>query len=288
MTWIVGHLLAALIGVSLGLIGGGGSVLALPILVYVMGVPPKSAIAMTLVIVGTVSVLGLIPHWQAKNVSFKTAFIFGSATMLGAFLGAKIATLPVITASVQMTLFAVMMLLAAVFMIYRSSQSVAADENLAFYPQPVCKYCWLWLMTEGLGVGVLTGLVGVGGGFAIVPALVLLGKVPMKKAIGTSLLIIILNSITGFLGYLGKVPLDWNLMLSFIIAASLGTIPGAYFAQFVPARKLQKTFGYFLLAVATVVLVQNRYSSQSSKVSNHDSARMVQRSLRAKPYLGKL
>jgi uncharacterized membrane protein YfcA len=284
MTWIIGHLLAACIGLSLGLIGGGGSVLALPILVYVMGVPPKSAIAMTLVIVGTVSILGLIPHWRAKNVRFKTALIFGSTTMVGSFLGAKIATLPIITDTVQMTLFAVTMLLAAVFMIRRSSKPVASEEDLAGYPQPVCKYCWLWLMTEGLGVGVLTGLVGVGGGFAIVPALVLLGKVPMKKAIGTSLLIIIFNSITGFLGYLGNVSLDWNLMFSFIIAASLGTVPGAYFAQYVPAHKLQKTFGYFLLAVAAVVLVQNRHTPQSSKVSSHNYARMVAGSFRAKVY----
>jgi uncharacterized protein len=283
MTWLIGHLLAACIGLSLGLIGGGGSVLALPILVYVMGVPPKSAIAMTLVIVGTVSILGIIPHWRAKNIRFKTAFIFGSTTMVGAFLGAKIATLSVITDSVQITLFAVMMLLAAVFMILRSSQPVT-EVDLALYPQPVCKYCWLWLMTEGLGVGILTGLVGVGGGFAIVPALVLLGKVPMKKAIGTSLLIIICNSITGFLGYAGQVPLDKNLMFSFIIAASLGTIPGAYFAQYVPAQKLQKTFGYFLLAVAAVVLVQNRHTPQSSKVSNHNYARMVARSFRTKVY----
>lgn len=278
--WIVGHLLAACIGLSLGLIGGGGSVLALPILVYVMGIPPKSAIAMTLVIVGTVSLLGVIPHWRAKNVVLKTAIIFGSATMLGAFIGAKIATLPIVTESLQMMLFAIMMLLAAVFMIRRSSQPSNADSQLAFYPRPVCKYCWLWLMTEGLGVGILTGLVGVGGGFAIVPALVLLGNVPMKKAIGTSLLIIAFNSVAGFLGYLGQVSLNWNLMLSFIIAASLGTIPGAYLAQFVPAQKLQKTFGYFLLAVAALVLVQNRHHPQSSQIPKHSHVKITQKNYR--------
>jgi len=269
MTWIIGHFLAACIGISLGLIGGGGSVLALPILVYVMGIPPKSAIAMTLVIVGTVSLLGVIPHWRAKNVNFKTALIFGSATMLGAFFGAKIATLPVVSETFQMLLFAVMMLLAAVFMIRRSSQPVTADNSLILYPSPICKYCWLWLMTEGLGVGVLTGLVGVGGGFAIVPALVLLGKVPMKQAIGTSLLIIVFNSVAGFLGYVGHVSLNWNLMLSFIVAASAGTILGAYMAEFVPANKLQKSFGYFLLAVAALVLVQNRHTLQSKRVSEN-------------------
>jgi uncharacterized membrane protein YfcA len=279
MTWIIGHILAACIGVSLGLIGGGGSVLALPILVYVMGIPPKSAIAMTLVIVGTVSLLGIIPHWRAKNVNFRTALIFGSATMLGAFVGAKIATLTFVTETFQMLLFAVMMLLAAVFMIRRTSQPVPADNQLALYPPPLCKYCWLWLITEGLGVGVLTGLVGVGGGFAIVPALVLLGKVPMKKAIGTSLLIIVFNSLAGFLGYLGHVSLNWNLILSFIVAASAGTIFGAYLAEFVPANKLQKSFGYFLLAIAALVLMQNFHKPQSTRVSENISANKIRHHL---------
>jgi uncharacterized membrane protein YfcA len=257
MQWLIGLLLATGIGVSLGLLGGGGSVLALPVLVYVMGVAPKSAIAMTLVIVGSVSLLGLIPHWRSGNVNLKTAAVFGSATMVGTFTGAKIATLPFVSEIFQMFLFAVMMLLAAGFMIYRSAKPIEPDNPLSLYPKPICKYCWLWLLTEGLVVGVLTGLVGVGGGFAIVPALVLLAKIPMKQAIGTSLLIIFANSVTGFLGYLKYVSLDWHLMISFIFAASLGTIPGAYLARFVPAQKLQKTFGYFLLAVAVFVLVQN-------------------------------
>lgn len=274
-TWIIGHLLAACIGLSLGLIGGGGSVLALPILVYVMGVSPKPAIAMTLVIVGAVSLLGVIPHWRAGNVRLKTALLFGGATMIGAFAGAKIATLPFVSGTFQMILFAVMMVLAAAFMIQRSSKRSRQTE-LDFYPKPACKYCWLWLLTEGIGVGVLTGLVGIGGGFAIVPALVLLGRVPMKQAIGSSLLVIALNSVAGFLGYLGHVPLNWGLMGSFIVAASAGTVPGAYLAQFVPARRLQQTFGYFLLAVAAFVLVQNRHSFKVSQSSRNTHAQMIQ------------
>ncbi|MCG9890726.1 MAG: sulfite exporter TauE/SafE family protein [Thermosynechococcaceae cyanobacterium MS004] len=269
MQWIVGLLLAGGIGLSLGLMGGGGSVLALPVLVYVMGVAPKSAIAMTLMIVGTVSLLGLIPHWRAGNINLKTALVFGPATMVGTFSGSKIATLPWVTGTFQMILFAVVMLMAAAFMIYRSTQSIVPDEPLALYPKPLCKYCWLWLLSEGVLVGILTGLVGVGGGFAIVPALVLLADVPMKQAIGTSLLIIIANSIAGFLGYLGHVNLDWHLMISFIFAASVGTLPGAYLARFVSAQRLQKIFGYFLLAVASFVLVQNRDSfriTQSQEV----------------------
>lgn len=257
MTWIIGHLLAIGIGISLGLLGGGGSVLALPVLVYVMGIAPKNAIAMTLVIVGTVSLLGSISHWRAGNIQWKTAYIFGAATMLGAFFGARLATLPYITDNIQMLLFALLMLVASIIMIQRSTHTQKSDHTIP-YPPPVCKYCWLWLMSEGIIVGGLTGLVGVGGGFAIIPALVLLGKVPMKTAIGTSLFIIAMNAIAGFLGYLGHVTLDWNLIFSFILAASGGTLLGAYLTKFVPAARLQKSFGYFLLAVAAFVLFQNR------------------------------
>jgi len=273
--WILGHILAAGIGVSLGLIGGGGSVLAVPILIYVMGISPKPAIAMTLVIVGTVSLIGVIPHWRQGNVNLKKAFIFGSATMVGAFGGAKIASLPFITGVFQLILFAAMMIVAAGFMIMKSSRptkKIPLNQDLEFYPQPVCQYCWLWMLTEGLLVGVLTGLVGVGGGFAIVPALVLLGKTPMKEAIGTSLLIIACNSVAGFLGYLGQVPLDWQLMGSFTVAASLGIIGGSYLAKYVDAKQLQKSFGYFLLAVATFILFQNRnaFSTPKQAEINHN------------------
>jgi uncharacterized protein len=257
MIWFIGHLLAAFIGLSLGLIGGGGSILALPILVYVMGVPLKSAVAMTLVIVGTVSLLGTIPHWRAGHVNLKKVALFGPSTMVGAYLGARLAGL--VTDSFQMLLFAAVMLLAAVLML-RDKKTEAQTGSLedGVYVEPVCPYCWLWLLTEGLAVGVLTGLVGVGGGFAVVPALVLLGKTPIKEAIGTSLLIIALNSVTGFLGYLGQVDLNWGLIGSFIAAASLGTTGGAYLSQFVQASQLRKGFAYFLLAMGAFILFQNR------------------------------
>lgn len=258
--WIVGHLLATAIGISLGLIGGGGSILAVPTLVYVMGVPPKSAIAMSLAIVGTVSLLGAIPHWKLGNVQLKTAAMFGGSTMLGAYAGARIATLPFVIGTLQMVLFAVMLLIAAGFMIRKSAKakSSAGNLDLTLYPKPVCQYCWLWLLSEGIGVGALTGLVRVGGGFAIVPALVLLANVPMKQAIGTSLVVITLNSVAGFLGYFGHVALDEQLMVSFTIAASLGIVAGAYLVRFVQAKHLQKVFGYFLLAMAAFILWQNR------------------------------
>jgi len=275
MIWIIGHLLAIGIGISLGLIGGGGSVLAVPILVYIMGVSPKSAIAMTLFIIGVVSLIGVIPHWRRGHVNIKTTFIFGSATMIGAFLGAKLAILPLITGTMQMILFAFMMLLAAAFMIKKNSQCATTDTDnklsLTTYPQPICKFCWLWMMTEGLGVGVLTGLVGVGGGFAIVPALVLLGNIPIKEAIGTSLIIISLNSSAALFGYLGHVNLDWNLMVSFSLAAGFGIIFGSYLSEFIQPRRLQQIFSFFLIAVASFVLFQNRgkfYPSHSTSRTN--------------------
>ncbi|MEI6427111.1 MAG: sulfite exporter TauE/SafE family protein [Pseudanabaena sp. ELA607] len=285
MIWLIGYILAAGIGVSLGLLGGGGSVLALPVLVYVMGVAPKSAIAMTLIIVGTVSLLGVIPHWRRGNVNLRIALIFGSATMLGAYLGAKIALLPFVSSTFQMLLFGIAMLAAAILMIYRSNrtsksteiteQPIESPKNLdsdldhdldgGEYIKPLCRYCGLWLVTEGIAVGILTGLVGVGGGFAIVPALVLLGKIPMRQAIGTSLLIIAANSVAGLCGYLGHTSLDGNLTVSFTFWAGCGTVLGTYLGRFVSTRQLQQGFGYFLLAVATFVLVQNRDHSQLPK-----------------------
>jgi hypothetical protein len=135
--WVIGHLLAIAIGISLGLIGGGGSILAVPTLVYVMGVPPKSAIAMSLAIVGTVSLIGVVPHWKLGNVNLKTALMFGLSTMIRAYLGAKIAMLPFVTGTLQMLLFAIMMLIAAVFMIRKSDpvkqSGINQEPDLAVY-----------------------------------------------------------------------------------------------------------------------------------------------------------
>jgi uncharacterized membrane protein YfcA len=178
-----------------------------------------------------------------------------------------------------MVLFGLAMLTAAALMIYRTTKT-KPDPNQELdqvtYIKPTCKYCWLWLMTEGLGVGVLTGLVGVGGGFAIVPALVLLGKIPMKQAIGTSLLIIACNSVAGLLGYLGHVEIDWQITVGFTFLAAVGTILGSYLTQFVSTEQLQKAFGYFLLIVASFVLIQNRASFHHSRDRAEQSSKTNQ------------
>jgi uncharacterized membrane protein YfcA len=258
MTLIIGYILAGCIGLSLGLIGGGGSILAVPILIYVMGVAPKAAIAMSLIIVGIVSLIGTIPHWLQGNVNLKIAAIFAPAAMLGAYLGARLAALPFITETFQLICFGIVMVVASILMIRKNSKSSQKKASSAKKSDSLSTHQshWLAIPLEGLGVGILTGFVGVGGGFAIIPALVLLGGIPMKEAIGTSLLIITFKSATGFLGYLSQVELDWNLVISFTIAASLGTLAGAYLTRFIDAKNLQKGFGYFVLAVAVFVLIK--------------------------------
>ncbi|ACB52819.1 hypothetical protein cce_3471 [Crocosphaera subtropica ATCC 51142] len=259
MIWIIGHFLAICIGLSLGLIGGGGSILAVPILVYVMGLGAKTAIAMSLGIVGTVSLVGAIPHWLQGNVNWPVAVIFAPTAMLGAYLGARMASFDFITETLQLICFALVMVLASLMMIRQGGKrlnnqsSIKEKDSLQHQNQ----HNWLFILLEGLGVGILTGFVGVGGGFAIIPALVLLGGLPMKEAIGTSLIIITFKSMTGFLGYFSQVNFDWMLMISFAIAASLGTLTGAYLTRFIEAKNLQKAFGYFVLAVGIFVLIRH-------------------------------
>ncbi len=289
MTLVIGYILAVCIGLSLGLIGGGGSILAVPILIYVMGVAPKAAIAMSLIIVGIVSIIGAIPHWLQGNVNLRIAAIFAPTAMIGAYLGARLASLPFITETFQLICFGLVMVIASVLMIRKGGKSSksqkvtsskkfdsssthqskgltlpskgrratqGAELNSAHAPSACMPRHWLVIPLEGLGVGMITGFVGVGGGFAIIPALVLLGGIPMKEAIGTSLLIIAFKSATGFLGYLSQVELDWNLVISFTIAASVGTLVGAYLTRLIDAKNLQKGFGYFVLAVAVFVLIK--------------------------------
>lgn len=255
ITWVAGHLLAICIGLSLGLIGGGGSILAVPILVYVVGIGPKEAIAISLIVVGIVSLIGAVPHWLQKNINFGTALVFTPTAMLGAYLGARLASLPFISETFQLICFGIVMILASILMILKGSGKTANNSNLGKLKSE--KHQWPAILIEGLGVGILTGFVGVGGGFAIIPALVLLGGIPMKEAVGTSLLIIAFKSATGFLGYLGQVDLDWPLIISFTTAAALGTIGGARLTQFIDAKHLQKGFGYFVLAIAIFVLVKS-------------------------------
>lgn len=247
---IVGLALGALIGLSLGLLGGGGSILTVPIFVYVLGIEAKSAIAMSLAVVGATSLFGAAGHWRAGNVDGRVAAVFGAVAMVGTYAGARLAAF--FSGAAQLTLFATVMLAAAYFM-FRPVRLTPSDKGGVPQRMPLGL-----VMVEGLAVGVLTGLVGVGGGFLIVPALVLLGKLPMKQAVGTSLLVIALKSAAGFVGYLGQVEVQWAFMAAFTAVATAGILAGTYLVRFVPQATLQRAFAVFLVAMGTMILYQNR------------------------------
>jgi uncharacterized protein len=248
----LGAALGFLIGLSLGLLGGGGSILTVPIFVYVLGFGAKESIAMSLFVVGLVSLFGAVGHWRAGNVDVRIGALFGAFSMVGTFGGARLSVF--FSGAAQLALFAVVMLTAAVFMLRRSepalpgpaARRVETPGSLAL------------IAAEGVGVGVLTGLVGVGGGFLIVPALVLLGGVPMKVAVGTSLMVIALKSGTGFLGYMDQVEVAWGFMLVFSTIATAGIVVGTRLVRHVPAGALRRAFALFLVLMGSLILHQNR------------------------------
>ncbi|MEW6637695.1 MAG: sulfite exporter TauE/SafE family protein [Actinomycetota bacterium] len=249
----LGLLLAALMGLSLGLLGGGGSILAVPILTYVVGLGAKEAIASSLAIVGLTSLFGAIGHWRAGNVNVRVALVFGAVAMTGTYLGARLAVF--FSGAAQLALFAVVMLMAAYFML----RDNGGGETFGAGKKDVKGgKAYALIAIEGLAVGVLTGLVGVGGGFLIVPALVVLGGVAMKEAVGTSLLVIAMKSATGFAGYLGQVEIPWAALVTFTAVAIAGSFGGTYLVRFVPQEMLKRAFAVFLILMGAFILYQNR------------------------------
>lgn len=247
----LGLLLAAVVGLSLGLLGGGGSVLAVPIFVYVLGYGAKEAIAMSLAVVGATSLVAAVGHWRAGNVRLKVAAAFAPVAMVGTYAGARLATL--VSGTFQLSLFAVVMLTSAVFMFRGSSRQMeeAAEGEC-------CRIVFGAIVVQALLVGVMTGLVGVGGGFLIVPALALLAKVPIRIAIGTSLVVIALNAGVGFVGYLGEVEVPWLFMGAFAAVAAAGALGGSRVGRYVPQHALRRAFAVFLIAMGTLILYENR------------------------------
>lgn len=243
---IVGYLLATLIGFSLGIMGGGGSILTVPILVYVLKMDPKVSIALSLAIVGTTSLVGVFNHFRANNINLKVAALFAPFAMVGTFFGAKISKF--MSGEVQLILFAIIMLLASVLMI-KGRKEAEGEENKAI-KIPL-------LAIQAIVVGVVTGLVGVGGGFLIVPALVLLTGLSMKKAVGTSLFIIALNSFSGFAGYLGIVAVDWAFLAKFSGFSIVGILVGSQLVQYISQKALKKAFGIFLIFMGIFILYKN-------------------------------
>ncbi|MAF90573.1 MAG: sulfite exporter TauE/SafE family protein [Bdellovibrionota bacterium] len=265
---MIAYFLASLIGLSLGLLGGGGSILTVPILVYALGMEAKLAIALSLAIVGATSLLGVYGHYKKENVDLKVALIFGPVAMAGTFLGAKLSQF--LTGQMQLLLFAGIMLIAAAFMVKDRKGDEENSEKLE-----VKELNYLLIVAEGIFVGIITGLVGVGGGFLIVPALVLMTGLPMKRAVGTSLLIISLKSFAGFIGYIGLVEIPWDFLLKFTIASAIGIFIGTYLVQFLSQKKLKKAFAVFLIFMGIYILYQNRASfglAQLESVNNKSTS----------------
>lgn len=245
---VIGLLLAVLVGLSLGLLGGGGSILTVPILTYVVGMPPREAIAASLFIVGVTSAVSVLRHARAARVRWATGAIFGAAGMLGAFAGGFLGGY--VPGTVLMVLFAVMMVATAVAMVRGRRRAAGGDEQVT-RTLPLAR-----VIGDGFAVGVATGLVGAGGGFLVVPALNLLGGMPMAIAVGTSLLVIAMKSFAGLAGYLLSVQLQWPIVLAFTALAIAGSFVGAALAGRIPETTLRKGFGYFVLVMGVVVLVQ--------------------------------
>ena len=249
---VIGLLLALLVGITLGLLGGGGSIMTVPIFVYVLGYDPKLAIAMSLPVIGTTSLVGALSHWKAGNVNLRTALLFGAVAMFGAFAGARLGT--ILAGAAQLSLLAVVMLLAAAMM-FRSATRQPASGEPAGAPQPMRAGL---LIPVALTVGVITGLVGVGGGFLVVPALVILARIPMKQAVGTSLLVIAMNSASAFAGYLGHTAFPWGFMATFTLVAVAGILAGTAMARFVSQAALKQGFAVFLVVMGAFILYRNR------------------------------
>lgn len=261
---IFGYLASVIIGVSLGLIGGGGSILTVPVLVYLFHIEPITATAYSLFIVGSSSLVGAVPKYKQGNVNVKTAIIFGIPSILAVFATRKwiVPSIPTIVLEwgnwvftkslLLMLLFAILMVVASFSMIRSRNQQ---KEELV-EPQ-VFNYPMIFL--EGMLVGILTGLVGAGGGFLIIPALVMLSKLPMKQAVGTSLVIISAKSLIGFTGDLQTQIIDWNLLLTVSFLAIAGIFIGDRLSKNIDGTLLKKSFGWFILFMGVFIILQQLF-----------------------------
>jgi hypothetical protein len=256
---IMGYIAAVLIGISLGLIGGGGSILTVPVLVYLFSINPVLSTSYSLFVVGSTSLIGAYTNYRRKLVSLKTASLFGISSILTVFITRKwvmpfipehifdVRGYAVTKSMVTMVLFAILMVLASISMIKTDRRSVTIPTNVRDVKLEK-------LLLYGVIVGLVTGLLGAGGGFLLIPGLVLLVRMPMKKAVGTSLVIIALNSLIGFLGDMGHFAIDWVFLIKISLIAIAGIFIGGLIGKHVEAEKLKKGFGWFVLIVGLYII----------------------------------
>ncbi len=256
---LIGFASAILIGVSLGLIGGGGSILTVPVLVYIIGIEPVLATAYSLFVVGSTSLVGSFTYMKKNLVDYKTALVFAIPSFIAVFLTRKflVPALPeqlfelgnwIITKNIGiMVFFALIMLAASYSMIRGNGKKVEDEKSQVKFNIPL-------IAVEGTVVGVITGIVGAGGGFLIIPALVLLAKLPMKMAVGTSLLIIAAKSLIGFLGDVGSQAIDWKMLLIFTALSVVGIFIGSALSKHINEKSLKKGFGWFVLLMGIYII----------------------------------
>lgn len=266
MIEVIGYASAIAIGFTLGLIGGGGSILTVPALVYIVGISPVLSTSYSLFVVGVAALVGSFNYMRKGLLSYKTAFVFAVPSFLAVFVTRKfiIPAIPdviftaydlVMTKDLAiMLLFALIMLMASVSMILSGRKNVLDGKSKS---NPDFNYPLI--LIEGAVVGVLTGLVGAGGGFLIIPALVLFAKLPMKLAVGTSLLIISAKSLIGFIGDIGEQPITWGFLITFTAVAVVGIFIGAYTSRFVANEKLKSWFGWFVLFMALYIFTKELF-----------------------------
>lgn len=258
---VLGYMAAVLIGISLGLIGGGGSILTVPVLVYMFGLDATLATSYSLFIVGATSLVGAYKNFTKGFVDIKTALLFGAASITTVLLTRRfvIPLIPntiwaaddiVITKSfLTMVLFATLMLMASFSMIKGSKKTV---DDVSGKRNNIL----LSLVLYGIGIGLVTGLLGAGGGFLLIPALVILLRLPMKNAVGTSLLIIALNSLIGFTGDLGRSSIDWTFLLTLTTISVVGIIVGTELSKKISGSNLKSGFGWFVMIMALYILIK--------------------------------
>ena len=247
---VLGLALGFVVGIVLGLLGGGGSILAVPIFLYVFRVDPKPAIAMSLAVVGMSAFVGFLGHWRQGSVNLRVGLPFGAVAMVAAFLTARVSDR--VPDVVQLTLFAVFAFSAAIVMLVDSLRPAKGNPTPGGQSHftPV-------LAIEAIAVGALTALIGAGGGFVIVPALVYLAGVPVRQAVGSSLLIITLNALSGFVGYIGQVAIDWRLVGLFTGVAAVGALLGTRLNRHVPQVRIKQGFALLILTLGTYLVIRN-------------------------------
>ncbi len=260
ITEILGYTGALFVGLVLGLIGGGGSILTVPVMVYLFYLDPVTATAYSLFVVGLSALVGALRNMQKKLVDFKTALIFATPAFIAVYLTRRflIPAIPnelididsfTLTKEIAiMVFFAVIMLLASITMIRHKKPEAETDQKVT-YNYPI-------IILQGLILGLVTGSVGAGGGFLIIPALVLLAKLPMKKAVATSLLIIAINSLIGFTGDMENMDIDWSFLFTFAAISIVGIFIGIRLNHFIDGKKLKKGFGWFVLIMGIYIILK--------------------------------